>query len=73
MPMFALNCLLQIEQVNSENDDSDDDLLALALRSLRFRSASQTLFVSKSSAPFLMRNATLPDAVHSVPRTLVVC
>ena len=38
---FALNCLLQIEQVNSENDDSDDDPLALALPSLCFLSASQ--------------------------------
>ena len=32
--MFVLNCLLQIEQVNSKNDDSDDDPLALALHSL---------------------------------------
>ena len=46
MPIFALNCHLQIEQVNSENDDSDVDPLALALRSLRFRSASRTLFAS---------------------------
>ena len=35
-----------IEQVNHGNDDSDDDPLALALRSLRFRSASQRLFAS---------------------------
>ena len=28
-PILALNCQLQIEQVNSENDDSDDDPLAL--------------------------------------------
>ena len=33
--MFALNCLLQVEQVSSESDDHDDPL-ALALRSLRF-------------------------------------
>ena len=41
--IFALNCLLQIEHVNSENEDTDGDPLVLALRSLRFRSASQTL------------------------------
>ena len=44
--MFALYCLLQIEQVNSEGDDSDDDPLVLALRSLRFLIASQTIFAS---------------------------
>ena len=37
--ILALNCLLQVEQVNSEHDNSDDDPLALALR---FCSASQT-------------------------------
>ena len=36
--MFALNCLLQIDQVISENDDFDDGPLALALRCLHFRS-----------------------------------
>ena len=55
MPFFARNSLLQKEQVNSENDDTDGDPLALALRSLRFRSASQTLFASSSSSPLLMR------------------
>ena len=40
--IFALNCLLQIEQVNSENDNSDDDPLALALR---FLFASQILYI----------------------------
>ena len=29
-PIFALKCMLQLEQVNSENDDSDDDPLTLA-------------------------------------------
>ena len=43
-PFFPLNYLLQIKQVNSENDDSDDNPLALALLSLCFLSASQTLF-----------------------------
>ena len=42
-PSFTLNCLLQIEHINSENDDTDVDPLALALRFLHFRSASQTL------------------------------
>ena len=45
-PDFARNRLLQIEQVNFENADSEDDPFALALRSLRFRSASQTRFAS---------------------------
>ena len=45
-PISALNCLLQLEQVSSDNDYSDDDPLALDSRSLRFRSASQTLFAS---------------------------
>ena len=46
---------MQIEQVSSQNNDSDDDPLALTLRSMCFRSASQTLLASLSSAPFLMR------------------
>ena len=37
------NCRLQVEQVNSEDNDSDGDPLALALRSLRFLSASKTI------------------------------
>ena len=45
-PIFALNCRLQVEQVNSGNNDIGDYPLALALRSLRFLSASQTLFAS---------------------------
>ena len=39
-PTFALNCRLQIEQVNTYCDDSDVDPLALSLRSLRFLSAN---------------------------------
>ena len=46
MPILALNCLLQTEQVSSENGDSDDDHLALALCSLCFLSASQIFFAS---------------------------
>ena len=37
MPVLSLNSLLRIEQISSENDDSDDDPLALALCSLGFR------------------------------------
>ena len=45
-PIVTLNCLLQIEQVNSENDDFDDDPLAPTLCSLRFLSALQILYNS---------------------------
>ena len=38
---LALTCRLQIEQVNSDCTDSGDDMLALALRSLCFLSASR--------------------------------
>ena len=37
---------LQVGHVISEDSDSDDDCLALALRSLSFPSTSQTLFAS---------------------------
>ena len=51
-------CLLLtvgLQSVNSENEESDDDPLALALRSLHFLSASQTLFASYSAVSDLMR------------------
>ena len=41
--MFALNFPLQVEQVNSEDNDSDVGPLALALCFLRFLSPSHTL------------------------------
>ena len=44
--MFAINWLSQLEQVSSEIDDSIDDPLGLALRSLHFLSDSQILFAS---------------------------
>ena len=44
--ILALNCLLQIEQVDSEDDESNGDLLALEFL---FSLASQP------SAPFLIR------------------
>ena len=40
---LALNCRLQIEQVNSDCAESDDGPLALAFLSLRFLSASQMM------------------------------
>ena len=54
----ALDCLLQLEQVNTESDDSGVDPwhpLALALRSVRCRSASQTLLAKQSPILFLVR------------------
>ena len=53
--IFALNCRLQIEQVNSDCAESDDGPLALAFLSLRFLSASQMLFASNWETPLLMR------------------
>ena len=50
-PILALNCRLQIEQVNSDCAESDDGPLVLAFLSLRFLSASQILFASNWEAP----------------------
>ena len=55
IPVLALNCLLQTEQENCEEESSVGDALALAFRCARFCSASLILFVSYSPAPFLMR------------------
>ena len=54
-PILALNCLLQIEQERSEEENSVGDALALAFRCARFCSASLSLFASYSPAPLLMR------------------
>ena len=54
-PNLALNCLLQIEQLNSEDDYSDDDPVSLTLHSLRVCSVLQTRLASYSSVPFLIR------------------
>ena len=54
-PMLAINCRLQIEQVNSDCAESDDGPLALAFLSSRFLSASQILFASNWEAPLLIR------------------
>ena len=43
---LALNCGLQIEQVNSDSNDTDDASLTFALHSLRFLSCSQIHFAS---------------------------
>ena len=53
--LVALNCVVPIEQVNSKNDGSDDDSLALALRPMRFRSASLYFVCSLSDEAILMR------------------
>ena len=54
-PILALNCLLQIEQEKSEEENSVGDALALAFRCAHFCSASQILFASYSLASPLMR------------------
>ena len=43
MPDLALSCLMQVEHVSSECNYSDANPLSLALHSLQFHSASQTL------------------------------
>ena len=45
-PILALNCRLQLQQVNSDCKDSDVDSLAFVLRSLRFLPASQIIYSS---------------------------
>ena len=47
MPIFVLNCLLQLEQVDSENDDSDDDPFCsgFALFALSFCFAGSLCFI----------------------------
>ena len=72
LAIFALNCWLQIEHVTSDCAESDDDLLNLAFRSLRFLSASQILFASNCAAPLLI-SQTLYDPVQPVPRTQLKC
>ena len=54
-PILALNCLLQIEQVDSDCAEPDDGPFALAFLSLRFLSTSQILFASNWEAPLLVR------------------
>ena len=53
--LIALNCLLQVEQVNVM--ESAGGPLVLAMHSLRFPSASQIhfFFFSKRAVPLLMR------------------
>ena len=63
---YKLNCLLQIDEVQSEDDDSDGGPLNLTLRPLRFCSALQTLLASKSSAPF-------PIRLRHIARSCAVC
>ena len=44
--LVAAKAKLQVEHLNSDDNYSDDDLLDLALRYLRFHLALQTLFAS---------------------------
>ena len=54
-PVLALNCLLQIEQERSEEENPVGNALDLAFRCARFCSASLILFALYSPAPILMR------------------
>ena len=58
MPILDLNCRLQFwlqkEHVNSDSAGSDGGSLALPFSSLRFYSASQTLFDSNCAASLLV-------------------
>ena len=65
-PILALNCLLQIEQERSEEENSNGDALALAFRCARFCSASLILFAPYSPAPLLMRP-------HHFARSCPIC
>ena len=69
----ALNCQLQIEQVNLGCAKSDDGLLPLAFLSLRFLSASQILFASNREASLLMRQRYFLDPEQPVLRTQLGC
>ena len=53
--VLVLNCLLQIEYVNSDCAESGDESLPLAFLSLGCLSASQILFDSNCAALLLMR------------------
>ena len=66
--ILALNCRLQIEQVNSDCAESDDGPLALAFLSTSFQ--LQFLFATNWETPLLMRQPTLFDPEQPVPRTL---
>ena len=57
-PILALNCRLQVEQVNVM--ESAGGPLVLALRSLRFLSASQILFFFTESCSFVDVDGTSP-------------
>ena len=54
-PILAINCLLQIAQERSEEENSVGDSLALAFRCIAFCLASLSLFASYLLAPLRMR------------------
>ena len=67
---LAPNCRLQVEKVQSEKNDYADDLLALALRSLRVFFQLQRLSLLHTDLfLFPCSYATLQDPVQPVSRT----
>ena len=65
-PILALNCRLQIEQVNSDCAEFDDGPLALAFLSLRFLSASHILFASNLGGTFVDEATPLCSILSSL-------
>ena len=49
---LAITCMLQDEQMNSNNSDSDNDQLALALRFLRFKHVGYKCYAAVSMLSF---------------------
>ena len=65
-PILALNCRLQIEQVNSDCAETDDGSFALAFLSLRFLSASQILFLFELGGTFVDEATPLCSILSSL-------
>ena len=71
-PIFALNCPLQIEQVNSESDDSVMMIIWVWFCALcAFVQLRRFSLLHSYPHPFWWGDANLLDPVQSVPRTLV--
>ena len=58
MPILALKCRLQVEQVTSEINDSDEDPLAVALFQLGFKGVF-VAFLSAISRVFSFLNVSI--------------
>ena len=65
-PILALNCRLQIEQVNSDCAESDDGPLALAFLSLRFLSAFTDSLYFKLGGTFVEEATPLCSILSSL-------